>query len=61
MAKTIGSIPIRYRSDTFASDRYQTDIDPRAFAIWDIAPYVDCPPRHISNFAKNFISSELHS
>ena len=25
---------IRYLSDTFASDIYQIDIDPRAIAIW---------------------------
>ena len=35
IAKTMGSTLIRYRSDTFASDRYLIDIDPTIFAIWD--------------------------
>ena len=34
IAKTLGSTSIKYRSDTFASDWYMIDIDPRVFAIW---------------------------
>ena len=33
IAQTLGSTLIRYRSDSFASDRYLIDIDMRAFAI----------------------------
>ena len=33
IATTLGSTSIRYRSDTFASDRYLIDIDQWAFAI----------------------------
>ena len=27
---------IRYRSDTFASDQYLVDVDPRVFSIWAV-------------------------
>ena len=37
ITKTPGSTSIRYRSDTKVSDRYLIDVDPRVFAIWDIA------------------------
>ena len=36
IAKALGSMSIWYRSDTFASDRYPIDIDPRVFAIRDV-------------------------
>ena len=34
--RLIGSISIRYRTDTFASDIYRTDIDPKIFAVREI-------------------------
>ena len=33
IAKTLGSTSLRYRSDTFALDRYLIDVDQRAFDI----------------------------
>ena len=33
IARTLGSTSIRYRSDTFASDRYLIDADPKVFAV----------------------------
>ena len=35
IAKTLGSMSIRYRSGTKVPDRYLIDVDPRVFAIWD--------------------------
>ena len=35
LVTTFGSISIRHRSDTFASDGYLTDINYTVFAIWD--------------------------
>ena len=37
IAKTLGSTSIKHLSDTFASDRYLIDVDPRVYAIWDTA------------------------
>ena len=34
IAKTLGSMLIRYRSDTEVSDRRLIDIDPRVIALW---------------------------
>ena len=42
IAKTLGSTSIRYRSDTFASDRYLIDIDLRAFGICVIDFQMSC-------------------
>ena len=36
IAKTLGSMSIRYRSDANVSDRYLIDVDPRVFAIWTV-------------------------
>ena len=35
IAKTLGSMSIKYRADTFASARYLIDIESRVFALWD--------------------------
>ena len=40
IANPIGSISIRHRSDTFASDRCQIDIDPVVFALANIMGHV---------------------
>ena len=36
IAKTLGSTSIGCRSDILVSDRYIIDIDPRAFAVWEM-------------------------
>ena len=36
IAKTVGPMPIRHRSDTCVSDRYQIHIDPTIFVIWEV-------------------------
>ena len=46
IAKTLRSTLIRYRSDTFVSDRYLIDIDPRVCAIWDTVIYQDITPAY---------------
>ena len=40
MAKTLGSTSIRRRSDTFASDRYIIDVDPKVFPICVVPGFV---------------------
>ena len=34
ISETIGTTLIKHRPNTFASDRYLIDVDPRVFAIW---------------------------
>ena len=46
---------MRYLSDTFMSDRYLIDVDPRVFAIWVV---MFCYDRVLINFIH--ILQELH-
>ena len=34
IAKTLRSLLIKHRSDTFMSDRHLINVDPKVFAIW---------------------------
>ena len=40
IAKNIGSMSIRYRSDAKVSDRCLIDVDPTVFAIWAVGRYI---------------------
>ena len=42
-SKDPGSTSIWHRSDTFASDRYLIDVDPRVFALWTVGTSCNYP------------------